>query len=188
MSLTALTFIKDDAKKIGAFIKDAGTIYQKRDEYLQMAGAISFYHAQEHGDPVFIQRFYDVLSKGHKNMFRAWLGKLSKVEIDGSVSLWLGFKDDKFFVKSGTENMRKGVYTPDVLLADNNRWMKRAAKVDESAESKSEAQEFNEMLDKATKRVDAIRKLFLDANATIPATLSEAIKDVEKLLVGLHKA
>lgn len=187
MALAKLDFIQDDAKKIGAFIKDAGTIYQKRDEYLQMAGAISFYHAQEHGDPVFIQRFYDVLSKGHKNMFRAWLGKLSKVEIDGSVSLWLGFKDGKFFVKSGTENMRKGVHSPDDLLADDNQWMKRA-KSDEPETEKSEVQEFNEMLDKATKRVDAIRKLFLDANATIPATLAEAIKDVEKLLVGLHKA
>lgn len=183
MTIAALSFVKDDAKKIGAFIKDAGTVYSKRDDYLQMAGAISFFHAQEHGDPVFIQRFFDVLSKGHQNMFRVWLGKLSKVQVDEGFILWLGFKDDKFFVRAGTENVRKGIHKPKTLLAD--LWMKRAKP---EVEEPTDVEKFNLMIALATKRVGSVTKLFEAENAAMPAALVEAIKDVEKVLVGLKKA
>lgn len=188
MTIAVLAFVKDDSKKIGAFIKDAATIYQKRDDYLQMAGVISVYHAAQHGDPVFIQQFFDALSKGHKNMFRAWLAKLTAFDADGAKGWWLGFKDDKFFVKPGTENVRKGKFdnvdgtVQDGLLSD--LWMKKPKA---EAPVLDEAGIFNEIMVGVSKRVTAIQKLFADAQLTIPKELNDAIRELEAVVVKVKR-
>jgi hypothetical protein len=174
MSIVKLEFIKDDARKIGAFIKDAGTIYQKRDDYLHMAAGMSFFHAQQHGDPVFIQKFYDVLSKGHKNMFRVWLGRLSTYEIDGKKATWLGFSGDKFFVHTGTENIRKGVYEPDELLA-MPLFMKREEK--EKPTLDADAQ-YKALLKTLKDGVNRYVKKFNEEKVAIPKDLGDLLDKI----------
>lgn len=122
--ITALEFIKDDAKKIGNFIADTLVVYAKRGDYLVYGGAISFYHAAQHGDPVFVQRLFDGLSKGHQNLFRSWVGKLCVYEDGDKRDQWLSIKDGKFLVKPQTEKFRKDKYLPDDLLA-SGEWFKR---------------------------------------------------------------
>lgn len=174
MSISKLEFIKDDAKKISAFIKDAGTIYQKRDDYLHMAAGMSFYHAQQHGDPVFIQKFYDVLSKGHQNMFRVWLGKLASYTIDDKKDCWLGFSSGKFFVKPSTSNIRTGVYDPSELLA-LDMFTKR-----EKVESEKTADELLADLIKATRATaERIEKKWKDSNTAMPKVLADALEVIE---------
>lgn len=188
MSIAALAFVKDDGKKIGAFIKDAATIYQKRDDYLQMAGVISVYHAAQHGDPVFIQQFFDALSKGHKNMFRAWLAKLTAYDHEGAKGWWLGFKDEKFFVKPSTENIRKGSFdntdgtVKDALLSD--LWMKKPAVTKPALDENGV---FNELMVGVSKRITAIQKAFADAQVTIPKELNDAIRELEAVIVKVKK-
>jgi hypothetical protein len=174
MSITKLEFIKDDAKKIGAFIKDAGTIYQKRDEYLHMAAGMSFFHAQQHGDAVFIQRFYDVLTKGHQNMFRVWLGKLATYEVDEKRDCWLGFSSGKFFVKGSTENIRKSQYDPEDLLA-----LDMFTKREKTAAEKT-ADELLADLIKATRAsAERVEKRWKDAGLAMPTVLADALNALE---------
>ena len=179
--ISALEFIKDDPKKAGAFIKDAGTIYQKRDEYLVMAGAIAFYHAQQHGDPVFIQKFYDILSKGHAKMFQAFLVKFATYELDGKRDCWLGIANNKFFVKKGSDNIRVGSYEPEDLLAST--WFKREKKESDDAPPTDE-EKFNSLLEFSKKETDKITKKWEEAGVPVPLALLSIISqfnaDVKK--------
>jgi hypothetical protein len=175
MTIAKLEFIKDDARKIGAFIKDAATIYGKRDDYLHMAAGMSFFHAQQHGDPVFIQKFYDALSKGHRNMFRVWLGKLATYTIDDKNDCWLGFKTDTFFVKTGTENIRKGTYEPSELL-EMPLFMKREKKEEEE---KDADEKYKALLKSLKDGVNRRVKAFNEAKVTIPKDLADLIDKIE---------
>ncbi len=182
--LTPLTFIKDDAKKIGSFIKDAGTVYLKRDEYLVMGGAVGFYHAQQHGDPVFIQQFYDILhskSKGHATMFRGWVGKMAVYELGDKTDTWMGFKDGKFFVKQGTDNIRKGAYEPDDLL--KTKWFKR----DPIVKTTTETEAFNELIASTTASAKRISKKWDDAGVAMPTAMAKLIADFEAAIVQFKK-
>jgi hypothetical protein len=182
MTISKLAFIEGDAKAIGVFIDDTLSIYQKTTDYLVYAGAISFYHAAEHGDPVFLNRLFKGLTKGHQNMFRAWVGKLCTFEADDKRDQWLKMHPtDGFIVKTGTEPNRKGKYVPADLIA-NGEWMKREKPEEVIL---TDEQVIAGLYTGVVKKVDGFTKAWVDAGVPVPFKVEELIKKFKADLLDI---
>lgn len=110
--------------KIKSFIKNTIKSYQTVGFKLHAAACMAFYHAAEHGDPVYLNQLYAGLRVNDQTALRVWSGKHATVDLnedvesDANMYTWLGFKKDSgFFVKQGSENARKGRYSGEGLMA-----------------------------------------------------------------------
>lgn len=113
---TAMSII---AKALDAYAKTAVKVH--------IAACVGLFHAAETGDTRPLTAFFDGIRQNDRDALRLWVGKrYAKITVrededdeTGTEKSWITFNKDKgFVIVKGTENIRKGYFSLERMLAD----------------------------------------------------------------------
>lgn len=167
--------IADGGKGVNSLVGKALASYAKMGVVLHQTACAALFHASETGDTRPLSAFATGLRKNDSDALKLWVNKLVMFEIDnedGSTieQRFIGFAKDKgFTVKKGTEEVRKGFFDLDKLLAQPS-----FQDIDQKAEAKPLGlAEILAMIAKFEKQVD---KKASENDVKLPAEVVNAVK------------